>query len=152
MPADGATANRRNDISPSSFPETPIPVGNGIANGFIPVPTNSSYRLRLNPNQEHQPENYADLESEFTPMLFSSLERYLPPNLLNASREMKHRYMREILRRYSTDGERNRVSVLHFIYSRRYLIVAYIILLGFYYCNYFKLVFVKLILVFYGYI
>ncbi|XP_071693435.1 2-oxoglutarate and iron-dependent oxygenase domain-containing protein CP2-like [Rutidosis leptorrhynchoides] len=110
MPADGATTDRRNDISPSSFPATPVPVGNGNANGSIPVPTNSNYRLRLNPNQQHRPDNYVDLESEFTPMLFSSLERYLPPSLLNAPRELKHKYMREILGRYSTNGERNRVQ------------------------------------------
>lgn len=45
---------------------------------------------------------------EFTPLLFSSLERYLPPNLLKVSRDDKYKYMRDILRRYSTDAERTR--------------------------------------------
>lgn len=109
MPADGA-ADRRIDSSSSSLPATPVPTANGNANGIGRLPTYSSYRLRLNPHQDHRPDNYEDFQSEFTPLLFSSLERYLPPNLLNVPRETKHRYMREILRRYSTDGERNRVQ------------------------------------------
>lgn len=109
MPADGAV-DRRTDPPSSSLPATPVPTGNGNANGFGPVPTNSTYRLRLNPHQDHNPDSYEDLQSEFTPLIFSSLERYLPPNLLNAPRETKHRYMREILSRYSTVGERNRLQ------------------------------------------
>ena len=74
-------------------------------------PSNANYRLRLNPNQNHEAEDYEDVGMEFTPLLFSSLERYLPPNLLKESREDKYKYMRDILRRYSTDAERTRVSV-----------------------------------------
>ncbi|KAI3751448.1 hypothetical protein L2E82_22534 [Cichorium intybus] len=59
---------------------------------------------------DHKPENYEDLQLEFSPLLFSSMERYLPPNLLNAPRETKYSYMRDILRRYSTSGERSRVK------------------------------------------
>lgn len=115
MPADGPTFDRRNGSSSSSLPQsTPIVTGNGNANGIGLAPTVSSYRLRLNPRHDHQPDSYEDLQSEFTPLLFSSLERYLPPNLLNVSKERKHRYMREILRRYSNDGDRNRVSILFF--------------------------------------
>ncbi|KAL8248522.1 hypothetical protein R6Q59_005390 [Mikania micrantha] len=109
MPADGA-ADRRNDSPSSPLPATPVLTGNGNANGIGSLPMNSNFRLRLNPRQDHQPESYEDLQSEFTPILFSSLERYLPPNLLNVPRETKHRYMREVLRRYSTEGERNRVQ------------------------------------------
>ncbi|KAK1423103.1 hypothetical protein QVD17_18398 [Tagetes erecta] len=116
MPADGV-ADRRNDAPSSSLPATPI---NGNANGIGPIPMNSSFRLRLNPRHDHQPDGYEDLQSEFTPLLFSSLERYLPPNLLNVGRENKHRYMREVLRRYSTEGERNRVQK-HREYRRKIL-------------------------------
>ncbi|KAI3717535.1 hypothetical protein L1987_69222 [Smallanthus sonchifolius] len=109
MTADG-DADRRNDSPSSSLPAMPVSAGNGNANGIGPVPMYSNYRLRLNPRHDHQPESYEDLQSEFIPLLFSSLERYLPPNLLNVNRETKHRYMREVLRRYSTQGERNRVQ------------------------------------------
>ncbi|KAI3720077.1 hypothetical protein L6452_20987 [Arctium lappa] len=85
-----------------------VAVGNGNGNGTGPAPSNASYRLRLNPNQDHKPDNYDDLRLEFTPLLFSSLERYLPPNLLNVPRDTKYKYMRDILRRYSTEGERTR--------------------------------------------
>ncbi|MFS8018030.1 putative oxoglutarate/iron-dependent dioxygenase [Helianthus anomalus] len=109
MPADGA-ADRQTNSPSSPLPATPIPTANGNANGIGSLPMNSNFRLRLNPRQDHQPESYEDLQSEFTPLLFSSLERYLPPNLLNVTRDTKHRYMREVLRRYSTEGERNRVQ------------------------------------------
>ncbi|KAJ0447661.1 putative oxoglutarate/iron-dependent dioxygenase [Helianthus annuus] len=83
-----------------------LPAGNGI----VQLPTNSNLRLQSNPWQNHNPDSYEDLQSEFTPLLFSSLERYLPHNLLNAPRGTKHKYMREILRRYSNEGDRNRVQ------------------------------------------
>ncbi|XP_027097537.1 2-oxoglutarate and iron-dependent oxygenase domain-containing protein CP2-like [Coffea arabica] len=73
-------------------------------------PTYSSHRLRLNPSADHKPDSYEDLQLDFSPLLFSSLERYLPPTLLNSSRETKVHYMREILLRYSTESERNRVQ------------------------------------------
>ncbi|KAM0012248.1 putative oxoglutarate/iron-dependent dioxygenase [Helianthus debilis subsp. tardiflorus] len=109
MPADGA-ADRQTNSPSSPLPATTTPTANGNANGIGSLPMNSNFRLRLNPRQDHQPESYEDLQSEFTPLLFSSLERYLPPNLLNVTRDTKHRYMREVLRRYSTEGERNRVQ------------------------------------------
>ncbi|GKD79707.1 hypothetical protein Tco_1342328 [Tanacetum coccineum] len=95
--------------NPNSTATVPIPNGNpnapptGVPTGL--APSNANYRLRLNPNQDHRADNYEDLGMEFTPLLFSSLERYLPPNLLNVSRDVKYKYMRDILRRYSTDGE-----------------------------------------------
>lgn len=82
--------------------------GAGAGAGAGAAPSNPNYRLRLNPNQDHKPDNYDDLRLEFTPLLFSSLERYLPPNLLNVPRDAKYKYMRDILRRYSTEGERTR--------------------------------------------
>lgn len=73
-------------------------------NGVVAV----THRLRLNPNTDHKPDNYEDLKLDFNHFLFSSLERYLPPSLINESREKKVEYMRDILLRYSPQGERNR--------------------------------------------
>lgn len=83
---------------------------NGDGNGV--VAPSSTHRLRLNPNTDHEPDNYEDLQLEFSPLLFSSLEQYLPPFMLNARRDVKVQYMRDILLRYSNEAERNRVSVL----------------------------------------
>ncbi|XP_024993716.1 uncharacterized PKHD-type hydroxylase At1g22950-like isoform X2 [Cynara cardunculus var. scolymus] len=103
-------ADRLDASSSTAQPVMPAPAGNGNANGIGSVPMNSNYRLRLIPHQDHKPDNYDDLQSEFTPFLFSSLERYLPPHLLNVSREAKYRYMQGILRRYSTEGDRTRAK------------------------------------------
>nr|GEZ92814.1 uncharacterized PKHD-type hydroxylase At1g22950-like [Tanacetum cinerariifolium] len=111
MPADGTTDSHR-----LTLPPPPPPNGSTNGSGPLQVPTNSNYRLRLNPHQDHKPESYDDLQSEFTPLLFSSLEKYLPPNMLNVSRETKHTYMRQILRRYSDEGERNRVRLFPISY------------------------------------
>ncbi|KAI7999075.1 putative PKHD-type hydroxylase [Camellia lanceoleosa] len=82
--------------------------GNGVVSST--VPSYSTHRLRLNPNTDHKPDSYEDLQLEFSPLLFSSLERYLPPTLLNVSREAKVHYMRDILLRYSPEGERTRIQ------------------------------------------
>uniref|UniRef100_A0A2P2K540 Uncharacterized protein MANES_14G108800 n=1 Tax=Rhizophora mucronata TaxID=61149 RepID=A0A2P2K540_RHIMU len=88
---------------------------NGNANGLMPPPTTAAarqkLRLRLNPSADHKPESYEDMQLEFSPLLFSSLERYLPPAVLNSSRDAKFQVMRNILTRYSPDGERTRVSI-----------------------------------------
>ncbi|KAJ9563594.1 hypothetical protein OSB04_008754 [Centaurea solstitialis] len=106
----GRAIERGKDSSSTSSSLPPMSMAliavNG--NGTGPAPSNASYRLRLNPNQDHKPDSYDDLRLEFTPLLFSSLERYLPPNLLNVPRDAKYKYMRDILRRYSTEGERTR--------------------------------------------
>lgn len=109
MPAHSG-ADRLDASSSSAQPATPAPTANGNANGIGSVPMNSNYRLRLSPHQNHKPDNYEDLQSEFTPFLFSSLERYLPPQLLNVPRDAKYKYMRGILRRYSSEGERARAK------------------------------------------
>ncbi|XP_023746308.1 2-oxoglutarate and iron-dependent oxygenase domain-containing protein CP2 [Lactuca sativa] len=106
MSLDKAVERGNESSAPMSTAVAAVTNGNG--NGTGAAPSNASYRLRLNPNQDHKAENYDDLGMEFTPLLFSSLERYLPPNLLNASRDTKYKYMRDILRRYSTEGERTR--------------------------------------------
>lgn len=71
-------------------------------------------KLRRIPNEEHEPDNYEDLQLDFSPVLFSSLERYLPEQLLNSSRIEKARFMRDLLLRYSPDTERIRVKFLPF--------------------------------------
>lgn len=48
---------------------------------------------------------------EFNPLLYSSLERYLPSTMLGANRSTKAYYMRQLLLRYAPDGERSRVSL-----------------------------------------
>uniref|UniRef100_A0A1D1ZBZ1 Putative PKHD-type hydroxylase At1g22950 n=1 Tax=Anthurium amnicola TaxID=1678845 RepID=A0A1D1ZBZ1_9ARAE len=67
-------------------------------------------RLRLNPNKDHKPERYDDVQTEFDPCIFSSLERHLPPSMLEVPRDAKVQFMKEILSRYLPDGERTRVQ------------------------------------------
>lgn len=65
----------------------------------------------MNPNTDHKPDSYDDVHNlDFSPLLFSSLERYLPSTVLNSSRDDKIHFMRSILTRYSPDGERFRVQ------------------------------------------
>ena len=103
-------------------PQAPT-AGNGNANGVASATEEDEegvleeeeekLRLRLRANENHKPESYEDLQMqlEFSPLLFSSLEQYLPFNMLHVSRELKLQYMRHILLRYSPEGERARVSV-----------------------------------------
>ncbi|KAJ1437829.1 putative PKHD-type hydroxylase [Sesbania bispinosa] len=67
-------------------------------------------KLVLNPNKKHKPESYDDLELDFCPLVFSSLERHLPQKMLNAPREDKLKYMHEILVSYVPPGSQNRVQ------------------------------------------
>ncbi|KAL5726592.1 2-oxoglutarate and iron-dependent oxygenase domain-containing protein cp2 [Ranunculus cassubicifolius] len=69
---------------------------------------NRPLRLRLTRNESHEPEDYDDLELEFTPALYATLEQHLPPNVLSATRERKVEYMEELLYRYIPAGERTR--------------------------------------------
>ncbi|XP_010498785.1 PREDICTED: uncharacterized PKHD-type hydroxylase At1g22950 [Camelina sativa] len=66
-------------------------------------------KLRRTPKEEHEPENYEVLPLDFSPSLFSSLERYLPEQLLNSTRIDKASFMRDLLLRYSPDTERVRI-------------------------------------------
>lgn len=66
-------------------------------------------RLRINPNKEHKADKYDDLRSEFDPAIFSSLEKHLPPSMLEVPREVKIQFMKEILGRYLAEGEQARV-------------------------------------------
>uniref|UniRef100_A0A7N2MQE7 Prolyl 4-hydroxylase alpha subunit domain-containing protein n=1 Tax=Quercus lobata TaxID=97700 RepID=A0A7N2MQE7_QUELO len=98
----------------------PSPVsggGNGVAvasdlNRLAIVASNqsTSQRLRLNPNKDHKPDSYEDLQLDFSPSIFSSLERYLPPTMLALPRDDKVKFMKDILLKYLPHGERNRVQ------------------------------------------
>lgn len=108
MSSDGAVERREE-------PPHPTPPRNGNGNGVAAPaaaarPMYGDRRLRLNPNKEHKPERYDDLQSEFDPVIFSSLERHLPPSMLEVPREAKAQFMKEILARYLPEGERTRVS------------------------------------------
>lgn len=78
------------------------------ASGVV-VPSQNQ-RLRLNPSKDHKPESYDDMQLDFSPSIFSSLERYLPPPMLVVNREEKVKFMREILMKYLPQGERTRVQ------------------------------------------
>ena len=87
--------------------------GSAGGNGAVAAAA-ASLRLRLNPNKEHKPDGYEDMQLDFSPNIFSSLERYLPPSMLNVLRDEKANFMREILLKYLPLGERNRVCFLIF--------------------------------------
>ncbi|XWS11519.1 hypothetical protein CRYUN_Cryun37aG0005200 [Craigia yunnanensis] len=87
--------------------------GNGVA--LLPSMV-ATHWLRLNPNTEHKPESYEGLQLEFSPLLFSSLECYLPHPMLSLSRDSKLNYMRDIILRYSPVGERTRL----YLFSNRF--------------------------------
>ncbi|OIW16033.1 hypothetical protein TanjilG_04568 [Lupinus angustifolius] len=96
--------------SSSDNPETQSPAtgGNGVRsnrNGTVL----SNMRLRLNPSKEHEPDDYEDMELEYSAALLSSLEMYLPPNMLNDPRHEKAKFMQDILIKYLPPGERRRV-------------------------------------------
>lgn len=106
--------------------------GNGNAPIAQSLPSYLSQRIRLHPNTDHKPDSYEDLQLEFSPLLFSSLERYLPPSMLNVSRDNKVKYMREIILRYSPEGERNRVSLsIHRLHHTSSLLAQLLCCLGF---------------------
>ncbi|PON47336.1 Prolyl 4-hydroxylase, alpha subunit [Parasponia andersonii] len=98
MSVDGGSVDRREGHAP------------GVVNGVVSGAASSNQRLRLNPSKEHKPESYEGLQLDFSPSIFSSLERYLPPNLLSVPRDDKVKFMREILLKYLPHGERNRVQ------------------------------------------
>ncbi|XP_024030340.1 uncharacterized PKHD-type hydroxylase At1g22950 [Morus notabilis] len=88
-------------------------VGNGAASVDAmrsSVASGPNQRLRLNPSKEHKPESYEDLQLDFSPSIFSSLERYLPPTMLSVPRDNKVKFMRDILLKYLPHGERNRAQ------------------------------------------
>ncbi|KHN35407.1 Putative PKHD-type hydroxylase [Glycine soja] len=68
-----------------------------------------SNRLYINPQKDHKSKSYEDLQLEFNPLVFSSLEQYLPHHMLSLSREVKVHYMWSILLHYLPETERIRV-------------------------------------------
>ncbi|KAG7594504.1 Prolyl 4-hydroxylase alpha subunit [Arabidopsis thaliana x Arabidopsis arenosa] len=62
-------------------------------------------RLSRFPNMEHICDNYGDLKLEFSSSVLSSLEKYLPPEMLTANREAKAKFMSDILRKYISRSE-----------------------------------------------
>jgi hypothetical protein len=94
----------------------------------------ASQRLRLNPNKDHKPETYEDLQLDFSPSIFSSLEPYLPPIMLGVPRDDKVKFMREILHKYLPIGERNRVS---FSEKFSFLFTDFIFLCSFFFLSLF---------------
>lgn len=90
--------------------------GNGtVAEGVNSLATYGERRLRLNPNMEHKPEKYDDVESDYGPIIFSMLERHLPPSMLDVPKDAKISFMKDILSRYLPEGERSRVIHSFFI-------------------------------------
>ncbi|XP_019436708.1 PREDICTED: uncharacterized PKHD-type hydroxylase At1g22950-like [Lupinus angustifolius] len=105
--------------SSSDNPETQSPAtgGNGVRsnrNGTVL----SNMRLRLNPSKEHEPDDYEDMELEYSAALLSSLEMYLPPNMLNDPRHEKAKFMQDILIKYLPPGERRR-AIKHREYRQK---------------------------------
>ncbi|XP_066382100.1 2-oxoglutarate and iron-dependent oxygenase domain-containing protein CP2-like [Miscanthus floridulus] len=122
MALDGP-ADRRDEV------QVAMGNGNGVAPSQPsrpagrPAATAAPYadrRLRLNPNAEHKPQNYSDVRGEYAPAVYSALERHLPPSLLDADRDVKLHFMRDILARYWPQGERNKVQ-RHREYRQRIL-------------------------------
>ncbi|KAL3654447.1 2-oxoglutarate and iron-dependent oxygenase domain-containing protein cp2 [Castilleja foliolosa] len=115
MPRDGAPTPNSIDSRLDPTGEVNPVHANGNVNGSgqhnglsASLPTYLTHRLRLNPNSDHQPDNYEDLQLDFSPTVFSSLEKYLPPNLIVQTRDVKVNYMRDILLRYYPESERIR--------------------------------------------
>ncbi|XP_057841344.2 2-oxoglutarate and iron-dependent oxygenase domain-containing protein CP2 isoform X3 [Cryptomeria japonica] len=67
-------------------------------------------RLRKQPNMDHKPENYDDVRTDYHPAVFSALERFLPPDSLNARREIKLQHMSDVISSYLPRGERMRAQ------------------------------------------
>lgn len=113
MPLHGGPTDRREGSSPAAG-NAVSGGGNGVLAGDSSRPGTiiSSQRLRLNPNKDHKPDIYEDLQLEFSPSIFSSLERYMPPTMLSVPRDDKVIFMREILLKYLPPGEQNRVCFL----------------------------------------
>ncbi|KAG2401248.1 putative PKHD-type hydroxylase [Vigna angularis] len=88
-----------------SVPQQPRPSGGHVTARVVNL---NSDRLCVSPKRDHKSENYEDLQLDFNPHVFGSLEQYLPPHVLNLSREVKVRYMRNILLRYFPENDRNR--------------------------------------------
>ncbi|KAL9274829.1 2-oxoglutarate and iron-dependent oxygenase domain-containing protein [Drosera capensis] len=96
-----------------SLDSKPTIIGNSNGNGIAAVSPAAPLRLKVSPNSEHKPDKYDDMETEmeeFSPLLFSSLDRFLPNSMLSETRDVKAKYMREIMLKYFPRGERTRAQ------------------------------------------
>ncbi|CAL5396646.1 unnamed protein product [Camellia sinensis] len=67
--------------------------------------------LTLNPEPAYKPGSYEDMQSEFSPLLFSSMESYLTPFLKNfVCDSIKFGQMRRVMHEYLPEGELTRVQ------------------------------------------
>ncbi|CAM8938281.1 unnamed protein product [Rhodiola kirilowii] len=83
-----------------------------VSNVVRAAPLYSTHRLRLNPNENHMPQSYQGFEQDFSPELFSKMEKHLPPHMLSVPRESKFKFMKDIVDRYLSSSERKRISEL----------------------------------------
>ncbi|KAF7819928.1 putative PKHD-type hydroxylase [Senna tora] len=111
MSFQGGPTDRREVASPAAG-NAVTGDGNGVPAGDSSRPGTivSSQRLRLNPNKDHKPDVYEDLQLEFSSSIFSSLERYMPPSMLSVPRDDKVNFMRDILLKYLPPREQNRAQ------------------------------------------
>ncbi|KAM7272041.1 hypothetical protein ACFE04_031255 [Oxalis oulophora] len=94
-------SNNNNNNNQTHPPPSGTVNGNGVITPF------HQCRLRVTPKSDHEPDCYDDLQSlEFSPLLFGSLERYLPLSVINTDRDVKVQYMRDILRGYAAENQR----------------------------------------------
>jgi len=105
-------------MTPETKKRPSLQNANGSASYKPPQPSNegerevksSVIRLRREPSTDHRSENYEDVRTDYHPSVFSALERFLPLDILSASRDVKFHHMSKILGNYLPRGERNRVS------------------------------------------
>lgn len=71
---------------------------------------NSMTRLRKDPNLDHRSDCYEGVQSDYHPALFSALERFLPPQYLNAPRDVKLQILNKVVSRYAPRADRSRVQ------------------------------------------
>lgn len=106
----GGSTSHRAEASPAIGSDSQG--GQSGAEAVDPSQRNSGYRktrLMQNPDNNHEPETYEDLQLEFSPSFFSSMERHLPQDLRRAPRDVKIKFMHEILRDFVPPGLVNRV-------------------------------------------
>ncbi|MCO5581243.1 hypothetical protein L7F22_035121 [Adiantum nelumboides] len=92
-----ATSTQRSNAS--------VELGDGNRQAYI------SPRLSKTPNLDHLPDSYEDVKDlEYPASMYSAMERYLPPEFLNAPRNNKLTVLQQILSRYRPNGERARLQ------------------------------------------
>nr|KYP61476.1 putative PKHD-type hydroxylase At1g22950 family [Cajanus cajan] len=84
------------------------PDNSNVTTTKVPNAHKSKGRLMQNSHKNHKSETYDDLKSDFSREIFSSLESYLPTDMLTISRAEKVKYMSNILLDYLPPGMRNR--------------------------------------------